>query len=102
MTHHEYALYSRLFDDIVALRRLGAIVSIQLFGAAAGAALRVWAAVHKLDVVPTVAEMPSLGSWTQLECTLPGDISWCIIVHLEDYIRLDAPPPAPAEMEIPF
>ena len=102
MTHVEYALYSRIFDDIVALHEHGdSAACIQLHGNSAGAALRTWGVSRRLDVVPRIGELPSR-TWTTLEVTLAGEVSWCIVVHLDDRLSLAMPAAAAPETEIPF
>ena len=102
MTQHEFMLYLRLFDALRGLRAIDKNASIQVHGNVAGAALRTWAAAEKLDVVPETREMPDMGTWTTLVLTLPGEITWMVIAHLEDHQSLTAPVEPTDDTEIPF
>lgn len=83
MTHHQYALYARIFDDISALGEAGEPPQIiSLMGNASGAALRMWAAKHRVDVVPETLEHEGIGSWTVLRASMGG--GWSISAHLDD------------------
>jgi hypothetical protein len=97
--------YHRLFDALAEIRVIDPDhwANIQLHGNAAGRALRSWALRCRLDVVPAIGELPDR-TWSQLEVTLPNDVGYLVVVHLDDNIpTATAPLPAPdAEQEIPF
>lgn len=107
MNYHLYALYSRIFDDILALDAAGeSAFGFNFHGNVAGAALRVWALARKLDVVPETIDGEASGkSWTVLNVRFAGSSVDNISVHLTDDIpRTGAPVEsgATSEMEIPF
>lgn len=102
MSPTRYAQYAALFDAMLASRPLKHGGSLQLHGNDAGVALRTWALGRRMDVVPVVIDGSAYsGSWTVLQFTAPGELGWCISVHLDDVLTL-APPEPPVEMEIPF
>lgn len=103
--------YSRIFDALHDLHASGADTysDIQLHGNAAGIALRTWALARRFDIVSDIGELPDR-TWSRLVLTLPGEVSWLVVVHLDDVLRLDGAgvPQSSAdvaqadEMEIPF
>lgn len=109
MNYHIYALYSRIFDDILALDAAGeSAFGLSFHGNAAGAALRVWALARKLDVAPETIDGESSGrSWTVLNVRFAGSSVDNISVHLTDDIPAagSTVEPGPSDsqaVEIPF
>lgn len=56
------------------------------------------------SVKVSTVELPDR-TWTRLQVTLPGEVSWLVTVHLDDELRLDdnqVPTAVVEDLEIPF